>query len=66
VYFLINLDRSKRLDNVEHPRIPEVIAQASSIFSGLMVLGLLFSHFNNRMMKNKLVDGIGSMYFNNF
>jgi hypothetical protein len=56
----------KVFSNVEHPRLPEVFAQAGSIFSGLMAMGILFSLINNKLMRTKLIDDIGSMYFSNF
>jgi hypothetical protein len=56
----------KEFKKIEFPRLPQVIAEASSIFSGLMILGILFSLLNNYLMRNKLMDDIGALYFDNY
>jgi hypothetical protein len=54
------------LDEVEHPRLPEIFSQAETVFRGLLSIGFLVTLANYAIMKRHLLAEIGLIYFSNF
>jgi hypothetical protein len=59
----VNLERLENEVTVEYPRIPEIMAQVSSVLAGLITLGIAFTYINYFLMRKKIIADLKEIFF---
>lgn len=62
----LNLLRTSEKIKIEYIKLPDILAQFSSIYSILITMGIIFNFINKFQMKKELKRGIGQLYFKNY
>lgn len=64
--FWLSLEKVETELKIEYPKLPEILAQFSSIFNGLLTFGIIVSLINSYLMKLTLINNLGEIYFFNY
>jgi pyruvate formate-lyase activating enzyme-like uncharacterized protein len=59
----MNLDRTETHVRIEYPRFPEIMAQVSTVLTGLLTIGIIFTYLNSFFMREQIIKHLKDIFF---